>query len=104
MTTMTDTIRAWRVTAGDRTYTGSASTAAAAWTNAAVAALQLAHHTDGALALHLSVDDEGEPAAVEPARTEHGALDAEATRVVLARFVEVVLASRAGEGRFSSPT
>lgn len=89
---MTDTTRrTWRVTAADRSCTGSATSVAAAWRNAATAALQLARDTSGAAALHLRVDGEGEPAEVEPAHTPDGALDTDATRDLLARFVEVVL-------------
>lgn len=91
------TSRTWHVTAGDRSCTGSASTAAAAWNNAAIAALQLARDTDGAVALQISVTGEGEPADVEPARTVDGALDSDATRAVLARFVELVLTSHSEE-------
>ncbi len=87
------TSRSWRVTAGDRSHTGHATTTATAWTNAATAALQLAHDTGGAVTLRITVDGHGEPADVEPAHTTDGALDPEATRAVLDRFVEVVLAS-----------
>lgn len=86
---MTDS-RTWRVSAGRRTATGSATTAAAAWNNAATAALQLARDTGGAATLRLSVDGEGDPADVEPAHTDDGSLNVPATRALLAVLVDVV--------------